>query len=245
MNNSIVLDFIDKARYCKNVEELSQVIQRIFEDMGFPLWAYQTRSEVVLENPEPILVHNFPKKWEDYYVNNNCSDIDPVIVHGQNLTRPFRWSNLTGQVELTKQENEFQDIAEDHGMRDGLAIPIIGANGRISMLSLTTDLQKSELDNIFNAHADQILALSFAFHSIAKDFIRDDNLVIKRPMLTERERECMLWTAKSKSSWEIGKILGISERTVVFHIENAKKKFGVTNKYHLIIRAISEGYIKI
>jgi len=213
--------------------------------MGFPLWAYQTKSEIVLENPEPILVHNFPNKWESFYLENKCSDIDPVITHGKDILQPFRWSSLTDRIDLTEQEIEYQHTAEDHGMKDGFAIPIIGANGRISMISLTTDLQESELDRVFKEYTDQILALSFAFHSIAKDFIRDDNLVINRPDLTPRERECMLWAAKSKSSWETGKILGISERTVVFHIENAKKKFGVTSKYHLIVRAISDGYIKI
>lgn len=245
MNHSIVIDFLSQARHCKSVEELGMVAQKAFELLGFPMWAYQTETETLLEKPEPIIVHNFPKKWENYYISNNCSDIDPIVVHGKEISSPFRWSKLTQHVQLSKSEIEFQHIAREHSMKDGIAIPLVGGNGRIAMLSLTSDVENSELNKIFTDHSDKILAISFAFHSIAKDLIKDQTLSITGPTLTEREQECMLWTAKSKSSWEIGKILGISERTVVFHIENAKKKFGVTSKYHLIVRAIAEGYIKI
>jgi DNA-binding CsgD family transcriptional regulator len=34
--------------------------------------------------------------------------------------------------------------------------------------------------------------------------------------LSEREKACLLWTARGKSSWEIGRILSISENTVAF-----------------------------
>ncbi|MBX2881042.1 MAG: LuxR C-terminal-related transcriptional regulator, partial [Granulosicoccus sp.] len=35
--------------------------------------------------------------------------------------------------------------------------------------------------------------------------------------LSAREAECLTWTAKGKTSWEIAVILGIAESTVSFH----------------------------
>tara|TARA_R110000868_G_scaffold218576_2_gene469224 strand:- start:148058 stop:148795 length:738 start_codon:yes stop_codon:yes gene_type:complete len=245
MADSIVLEFLDKARYCKNVEELSSIVQGIFERMGFPLWAYQTQSEIILEKSQPVIVHNYPKKWVKYYVENNFTDVDPVMTYGSKLVTPFQWSHLTKGIELSKDTLEFNSLASDFGMRDGLAIPLLGANGRISMLSLVADVKNTALSAMLNQNRDQIMALSFAFHSIAKDFIKDGHLIINKIKLTSRESECLLWTAKGKSSWEVGMILNISERTVVFHINNAKNKFNVTSKYHLIVKAILEGYIKI
>ncbi|MDF0522996.1 helix-turn-helix transcriptional regulator [Bradyrhizobium yuanmingense] len=35
---------------------------------------------------------------------------------------------------------------------------------------------------------------------------------------------------KGKSSWEIAKILNISENTVNFHLKNAIRKLGTTNR---------------
>ncbi len=52
--------------------------------------------------------------------------------------------------------------------------------------------------------------------------------------LTERELQCIAWAAASKTSWEISKILGISERTVNFHIQNSLQKSGALNRTQLV-----------
>lgn len=62
--------------------------------------------------------------------------------------------------------------------------------------------------------------------------------------LTDREKACLGWTALGKSSWEIGKILSISENTVVFHIKNAMKKLRTSNRTLAAFKAIQLGLIK-
>lgn len=52
--------------------------------------------------------------------------------------------------------------------------------------------------------------------------------------LTARELQCIGWAAASKTSWEISKILGISERTVNFHIQNSLQKSGALNRTQLV-----------
>lgn len=59
------------------------------------------------------------------------------------------------------------------------------------------------------------------------------------PSLTSREKECLQWAAAGKTSWEIARILSVSERTVIFHIGNATKKLGATNRRQAVARAIS------
>lgn len=62
--------------------------------------------------------------------------------------------------------------------------------------------------------------------------------------LSEREVQCLSWSAAGKTAWETGKILELSEWTVVYHIEKAKRKFGLTRKQEVIAHAISLGLIK-
>lgn len=50
--------------------------------------------------------------------------------------------------------------------------------------------------------------------------------------LTKREQECMHWVSKGKTSWEVSTILGISERTVNFHIQNCMRKTNSSNRQH-------------
>ena len=63
--------------------------------------------------------------------------------------------------------------------------------------------------------------------------------------LTARERECLLWAAQGKTSWEIGRILGIAERTVNFHIANTCAKLDVRTRQAAITTALEWGLISV
>jgi LuxR family transcriptional activator of conjugal transfer of Ti plasmids len=62
-------------------------------------------------------------------------------------------------------------------------------------------------------------------------------------VLSRRESECLRWTAHGKSSWDIGKILSISENTVKFHIKNAMNKLGTSSRTVAVVKAIKLGLI--
>nr|UWU45300.1 LuxR [synthetic construct] len=61
--------------------------------------------------------------------------------------------------------------------------------------------------------------------------------------LTKREKECLAWACEGKSSWDISKILGCSERTVTFHLTNVQMKLNTTNRCQSISKAILTGAI--
>ena len=63
--------------------------------------------------------------------------------------------------------------------------------------------------------------------------------------LTRREKECLEWSAHGKTAWEVGRILGISVRTVNNHLSNSFKRLGVTNRSEAIAKSIREGLIDI
>lgn len=62
--------------------------------------------------------------------------------------------------------------------------------------------------------------------------------------LSSRERDCLTWAARGKSSWDIGAILEISENTVNFHIKNAMKKLRTTSRTVAAIKAMQLGIIQ-
>ena len=59
----------------------------------------------------------------------------------------------------------------------------------------------------------------------------------KQVDLREREVETLTWAARGKTFWEIGEILGLSKRTVEFHLENARRKLGVATRTQALIKA--------
>jgi len=55
--------------------------------------------------------------------------------------------------------------------------------------------------------------------------------------LAPRERETLTWSARGKTFSEIGEILGLSRRTVEFHIDSARRKLGVPTRTQALIKA--------
>lgn len=63
--------------------------------------------------------------------------------------------------------------------------------------------------------------------------------------LSLRELEVIRWCKEGKSYPEIAQILGISTKTVEFHISNAMRKLGVNQKVSAILEAVRRGLIDI
>ena len=57
--------------------------------------------------------------------------------------------------------------------------------------------------------------------------------------LTDREKEVLTWVSRGKTSSEIGIILGLTERTVNFHCDQAMKRLDVTNRTQAVAKAIT------
>jgi DNA-binding NarL/FixJ family response regulator len=61
--------------------------------------------------------------------------------------------------------------------------------------------------------------------------------------LTDREREVLTWVGRGKTSFEIAIIMGVRERTINFHCEQAVKRLEVTNRTQAVAKAIAHGLI--
>lgn len=57
--------------------------------------------------------------------------------------------------------------------------------------------------------------------------------------LNDRELECLAWSGRGKTSQEIATIVGLSKRTVNFHIENACRKLNVSTRTEAVVKATS------
>lgn len=62
-------------------------------------------------------------------------------------------------------------------------------------------------------------------------------------VLSERERECLLWVSEGKTTDEVAVILGVSSNTVNSYVAHAIQKFGASNRAMAIATAIRSGII--
>src|SRR5271156_2592994 len=59
----------------------------------------------------------------------------------------------------------------------------------------------------------------------------------KLPVLNDREVEVLTWVARGKTSVEIAQIVGLTKRTIDFHIDNARAKLGAATRTEAVIKA--------
>ena len=55
--------------------------------------------------------------------------------------------------------------------------------------------------------------------------------------LNDREAEALTWVARGKTSSEIAEILGVTKRTIDFHLDNARSKLGAATRTEAAIKA--------
>ncbi len=61
--------------------------------------------------------------------------------------------------------------------------------------------------------------------------------------ISGRELDCLKWTAAGKTAWEASVILGISERTVRFHLNAAREKMKCTTTTQAVAKAVAQDLI--
>lgn len=61
--------------------------------------------------------------------------------------------------------------------------------------------------------------------------------------LTPRERDALGWVAQGKSDWEISVILGVSEATARWHVDNGRRKLGAVNRAQAVARMAAAGLL--
>jgi DNA-binding CsgD family transcriptional regulator len=177
-----------------------------------------------------IVNHSYNDEWGEVYFENDFIEVDPVINYSLNNRQSFTWSaafkNLDAQ---NRKALEFVTMASDYHLKDGLA-HLVGTGEHGTLLSLAIEHENnhyySQLLNHVTPHLHEAMQRVNARH---------DNAPV--PELTDRECEVLKWTGEGKSSWEIGMILNISERTVKYHINNIKTKLNAVNRAHAVAKA--------
>jgi DNA-binding CsgD family transcriptional regulator len=63
--------------------------------------------------------------------------------------------------------------------------------------------------------------------------------------LSPRELSVLNWIKHGKTNWEISRILGVSERTVRFHVEGIFSKLDVTSRTQAVAMAMENGLLTV
>ncbi len=179
---------------------------------------------------------DYPLDWIAHYTASDYGRIDPILVASRNAVTPIEWSSLqygSGPV------GPFFEAAHAYGVgKFGLTVPVHGPNGRLAVLSVSSDGDEATWRRLLKRRTADVLLVSC--HLLERSWAEERS---KAPRLSAREKECLQWSAAGKTVQDTAAILGIRERTVRFHHDNARRKLDATNTRHAAAKAMQSGLI--
>ncbi|MGF1614684.1 MAG: autoinducer binding domain-containing protein [Gammaproteobacteria bacterium] len=237
-------DLIGSAIRAETLEDLHSTCSKVCEALGFDYFLYGAQFPTSLIKPQVAIISGFPSQWWQHYKACGYMKIDPTLTHCAKRLTPLLWKDIGVRKEDTPPlARQLMIEAQDHGLKSGVSFPAHAGGGESAILSLVSqDEHKTAEARIINALPTGQLITGY-IHESARRIFANKALPIAKAQLTPREKECLLWAAEGKTTWETAQILNISERTVVFHIQNASLKLNVSNRQHAIARAVSQALI--
>jgi DNA-binding CsgD family transcriptional regulator len=189
---------------------------------------------------QQVTASNTPPSYHEGFTDPGKGVACPVMQHCKHSNRPLVWTQDTytsaGQGSLWEEQAQF-------GYKNGIAMALHMPGGTHFNFGVERDgpFPKNE-EKLNRLLADIQLFAVYAQESGLR-LLQPRVPPSKQPVLTTREIEVLRWTLKGKTAWEAGAILGIAERTAVFHANNAMHKMGCSTKHLAAIRAHSLGLL--
>ena len=235
--------FMHVVKAVANADDLAAAMTAVTEQLGFQYFAVTHHVDIVAASGNAIRLHNYPARWADYYDGNSLGVSDPVHRASHVTSVGFPWSRMSEMIPLTTEDRRVLAMGRDEGIGDGFTVPahVPGeARGSCSFANEAGRPMPQEM--LLMAQ----LAGMFAFEGARRLWsIRGHLPMPPRPVLTDRQRDCVLWVARGKSDWEISLILGVGEETVARHIKQACERYGVNKRTYLVILTLFDGTLTI
>ncbi|MEX3959752.1 LuxR family quorum-sensing transcriptional regulator LasR [Trinickia symbiotica] len=250
---------------CETLDALTHAADKVASSMGFMRFLFGLRIDVASPAMPPVkMIGTFPEGWLQTYAARGYAAIDPTVQHAYASNLPLVWGP---GVFTTPEQVQFAEEAAKWGLTAGFSAPVRGKDNDLSLLSLVVD---DDSDKPLQLRVDQLangqLLACFIHEAMTRvlnakgaeaDAVQEPALETEAATqaadapapaqesiaLSRRELDCLTWSAAGKTSWEIGRILSISERTVNFHIAKAARKLGTYSRRHAISRAMALGLL--
>lgn len=226
------LSCVKEEEFRKLNDRLSRLIAYDFAICGLA----RTNSKSVVESYD-IINLNYPAEWLSTYIAKGFHKLDPIV--RENFTR-FNLQCWADTYKKNSIPKEFVSTASDFGLKEGYTHGVRSLKGH-----------EGSLFSISGRHLERHPRTETILRHIIPHFHQvitrlSKQLTGKKHVtLSPREREVLRWISCGKNSWETSAILGISENTVVFHINNIKQKLDAVNRLHAVAIALEQGLIDI
>lgn len=232
-----LLDIIYSSVSCTDVESFKELISRLRDLIPFDFTICVLAcvdQELNITSYKNVNI-NYPAEWLNLYFSKGYHHIDPVVKENFSKYKlQYKEDSYKGK-ELPKA---FLYNAKSFGLNHGYSHGVrSGRNAGGSLFSIS--------GRSVERHIRTEIIIEQIIPHLHTALTRLDINSSEKPQTTisPREQEVLKWIKEGKSSWEASSILGISERTVNFHIGNIMQKLDATNRIQAVAIALEHSLI--
>lgn len=237
----LLQSFIERSEGAASVDELAAIFRASIAGLGFRYFNCCSHVDPLRPPRLAVVLHNYPAPWVLSYSERQLYYVDPVFRYAEKTLLPFFWDSNDFRTMLSRQQREILAEAAEYAIVHGYTIPIHLPNSRgdfRASCSVVPDALSIELPSY-----QTVQLMAYYMYQAASRDADARSAVVATSDLSIRERQCLEFVAQGKSDWVVGKLLGISERTVHNHIERAKRRLGVATRVQAIVHSLSSRQI--
>ena len=207
--------------------------------LDYQYFIYAFRALEQFNQPRVVYVNGYPPGWTERYFDRKYQNVDPVMLHCRQRLTPVVWADL---VVSSPESVAMMADAVAFGLTDGVTVPVHTPTGQMGVFSLAAARASADAPALSEVRCATLVMAPYIHEAIDRLAPSAGEALIQT--LTEREAECLRWAADGKTSWEIGQLLGVTERTANHHLNNAVFKLGANNRQHAVAKAVVRGIVK-
>jgi DNA-binding CsgD family transcriptional regulator len=138
---------------------------------------------------------------------------------------------------------EVQELPQSQPNQRGMTFPLQQRTGELAVVGIRTRIEPDKWTSQRELLVREVRILANYFHGHTlrmNGFNSDQDLLV-----SARELDCLKWTAAGKTAWEASVILGITERTVRFHLNAAREKLKCATTTQAVAKAVAQQLIDL
>lgn len=198
-------------------DEAAARLQDFITPLGISGMVYSSGRQAapLVQGTEPV------RRWVRHFVERNYFVVDPLYAAARKSVVPQFWHAGQRRPQDTPEQVRIYEEIGEFGIAQGFDLAIRDHEDEASLCFYCEDA-RVDLPAI---HPPVLIGALYLHEAVRR--CSEGSRVAAGPNLTPRERECLQLVRDGLTYAQAAQRLGIRERTVTFHLQNAKRKLGV------------------
>jgi DNA-binding CsgD family transcriptional regulator len=207
--------------------------------------SFRARAFIVFRVPDATIhalqsvsvVTSWPSEMLNRYDAEGLLQVSPLVQRIRTSSVPFQF-DVTKPTErrLDGKTERAIELFETYNMQRGAFFPVSDPTGDRGGVGFAGDREPLTTDEMLQLHMVSTHVFERLYQIGRHDHRAGEDL-------TQREIDCLNWTAAGKTSVEISDILSLSEHTINHYLNRATKKLNTVNRTQAVARALRMGII--